>query len=258
MLAEMQAFFHGRYNMILSSVTDFLNNNKTTIKVVSLVLLVIVLLVLLFTAKKIEEKVTLSKQQRTKKMVTISIFAALSYALYFIKFNLPFIFPGFLEVQFSNVPVLIGGFLFGPLSGSIIVIIRTIIKLPFTETFGSGELADLLIGLGTVLVSSLLYHRQKSRKGAVKSLIFASLTWVTIGVVSNWLIILPLYIELFGFEGVYGMLSIVPGITESNYMINYLLFAILPFNLLLSSMVSFITFLVYKQVSVIYSHNEIE
>ena len=45
------------------------------------------------------------------------------------------------------------------------------------------------------------------------------------------------------------MCSIIPGITAENYRIMYVLLAALPFNSILSVLVSIITFFVYKKVS---------
>lgn len=67
-------------------------------------------------------------------MTKIAILAALSSILYFIpKFPLPFLFPSFLEIQFSNLPAILGGFILGPFAGGLIVAIRTLIKLPLVQ-----------------------------------------------------------------------------------------------------------------------------
>ena len=59
----------------------------------------------------------------------VAIFSALSFILYlFPKFPLP-IFPSFLDIQFSNLPAILGGFVLGPLGGCIIVIVRCALKL---------------------------------------------------------------------------------------------------------------------------------
>ena len=46
--------------------------------------------------------------------------------------------------------------------------------------------------------------------------------------------------------------SIFPNMTESNFMILYLLGAVLPFNFMLASIVSIVTFLVYKKISFLF------
>ncbi|HEY8445372.1 MAG TPA: ECF transporter S component [Bacilli bacterium] len=225
---------------------------KPIVKIVlGLFLLAIIVLLIILAIKK-EQK--LSNNEKIRRITFVSILSGLSIVLYMLKINLP-IFLSFLDIQFSNVPALIGGFLFGPLSGAIIVLIRTLVKLPMTGTGGVGELADLIIGLVVVIVSSLIYHKEKTKKNAIKALIYASLSWVFIATFTNWLFIADFYVYTMfdGNEGVIvGALNSLPGVTfvtVDNYMLYYILIGIIPFNLVLSSMVSLVTFLVYKRVS---------
>lgn len=238
---------------IFTDMYDFwtAEENNLMIKVVFGSLLIGLLILLIIRASRKEGK--LSQSAKIKKMVAIAIFSALSIVLYFVKFNIPTLFPGFLEIQFSNVPALIGGFMFGPSSGAIIIFVRTIVKLPMTSTVGVGEFADLIIGVAVVLVSSLTYHKHKTRKRAALSLVYGSLVWVITSMLANWIILTPFYILLYfggSTESFAASLSVIPGINESNYMYKYLFYGILPFNLLLSTMVSFVTFLIYKRIAV--------
>lgn len=252
--------------MILNAIVDYLKSHQQLVKLLFTILLMVLFFISIFILKKKEEKKQLTRKQQIVKITTISIFSALSIALYFLKFNLPFLFPGFLEIQFSNVPVLISGFLLGPVSGVMVVIIRTIIKLPFTSTIGVGELADLLIGLAVVLISSYIYHHKKTKKNAILALIYASIAWVVVAFLANLLFLTDFYIQLFfsgrisgvmiGGEYKAGFLDLLtplmPWITEQNYMVPYLLLAILPFNILLSSIVSILSFIVYKRTSILF------
>ena len=77
-------------------------------------------------------------------IVRAGIFAAFAAILYiFVKFPVPFL-PPFLEFHFDEVPVFIASFAYGPLMGVVVLIIKTLIKLPFTETLCVGELSDLI------------------------------------------------------------------------------------------------------------------
>jgi riboflavin transporter FmnP len=186
-------------------------------------------------------------------MITIiANLTALGVLFYFFpKFPLPF-FPVFLEIQFSNLPAIIGGFALGPVAGSIIVIARTLIKLPFSSTAMVGELIDLFIGVSTVLASSLIYHKVKTRKGALLGSVAGILSWTIIAVLANWLFVLDFYIEFFfqgNLQALLDLLTMIPGITADNYMSKYILYAAIPFNLLLSTVVYGITFLIYKRIS---------
>lgn len=192
------------------------------------------------------------KNKQIKKIAITSILASISIILYFfIKFPLP-IFPSFLEINFSMLPIVIGGYIVGPVYGSIIVLIRFLAKLSITHTAGVGEVADLLIGLFVVLTSSIIYQKKHDKKGAIISLIMSSLIWILSATLLNWLLLVPAYIKLY-FNGdvsiFVSVLSIIPSINETNYMWKYIVFAVIPFNMLLSTTVSLITFFVYKPLS---------
>ncbi|MCK5388655.1 MAG: ECF transporter S component [Candidatus Izimaplasma sp.] len=193
------------------------------------------------------------RNNKVLQIVIIANLSALSVLFYFVlKFPLPFIFPSFLDIQFSNLPAIIGGFVLGPIGGGAIVFIRTLIKLPFSTTAGAGELIDLIIGLSTVLTSSIIYKRMKTKKGAIIASLWGMFAWVFVAVMANYLFVIDFYIAFYfngAVEPLVGMLSIIPGVTTENYMSKYILFAAIPFNILLSSIVYLITFLVYKRIS---------
>jgi len=193
------------------------------------------------------------RNNKVLQIVIIANLTALSILFYFtLKFPLPFLFPSFLDIQFSNLPAIIGGFVLGPLGGSAIIFIRMLIKLPFSSTAGAGEIIDLIIGLSTVLTSSIIYKKTKTKKGAIIASLAGVIVWVFVAVMANYLFVIDFYIEFY-FDGavdpLVGMLSIIPGINTSNYMSKYILYAAIPFNILLASLVYFITFLVYKRIS---------
>lgn len=243
----------------MNRIVDFMKANQNAIEIILAIVLVLALVLLFVVGLKYEKK-DLTNSERIKKMTAITVLSAMSVVLYyFIKFPLGAIpifsfIPGFLDIHFSAVPIYIGGFLFGPITGSIIVIIRMLVKLPASSTLGVGEFSDLLIGLVTVLISSIMYHKNKSKKTAIRAIVSIIVTWTIFSIFSNWLFVLPFYMGLYGEQAVLGMLMVVPKVTAENYMLPYLLIAVLPFNLILSSLVSYITFITYKRLSRIYNN----
>ena len=193
------------------------------------------------------------KKNRVLQITILANLTALSVLFYFtLKFPLPLIFPSFLDIQFSNLPAIIGGFVMGPVAGSVIVILRTLIKLPFSSTAFVGELIDLFIGLSTVLTSSLIYKKYHTKKGAIYAMIAGAFVWTVIAVLTNYFFVLDFYINFYfdgAVEPLVGMLSVIPDITVDNYMEKYILYAAIPFNLMLSTIVYVITYLVYKRIS---------
>lgn len=212
------------------------------------ILLIVIALIMIIIREK-------DKKILIKKMAMIGVLSALSFVLYMIKFPLPF-FVSFLDIQFSNVPVLIASFMFGPIEGMIVSIIRTLIKLPFSSTFGVGELQDLVTSCFIAFVAWLFYFKNKNKKNAKLGLIFSSLAWIIVAILFNYLFSIPFYIEYI-FDGdsqpLVNMIGLViPNVTQDNYMIKYLLLSCLPFNILLSALVSLITYFVYKSTSILF------
>lgn len=186
-----------------------------------------------------------------KHLAKLGIFAALSTALYFLKFPLPF-FPQFLEINFSDIPALICSFALGPLSGFIAVLIKILIKLPFTSTFCVGELADLLIGGAFVVVAGIVYKKHKNKKGALRGITFGTISSVIVAMILNRVLILPFYMAVmnYPYETIVNMCAaVMPFINESNFYACYIFAAVLPFNLLRCLIAAVLTWLVYKRIS---------
>ena len=69
------------------------------------------------------------KKVTTAYIAKVAILSALSFVLYmYCKFRLPFMFPSFLEMQFSELPAVLAGFSLGPVAGSLVIIIKCLIK----------------------------------------------------------------------------------------------------------------------------------
>ena len=194
------------------------------------------------------------KKMTIKQMSVIAIFGALSVILYyFAKFNLP-IFPSWLDIQFSDVPALFASFMYGPVSGVLVIVVRFFCKLPGTSTVGVGELADLLIGITLCIISGLIYKKHRSIKGALCAMAIGMASATVVAVISNWLILIPAYKEIAGFPQVAltsTMDKLLGGkgiVTDSNFMLYYLGVGVLPFNLFRYTLVFIITFILYKRL----------
>ena len=103
---------------------EFLRNHLTLVKILFVVLIVVLIFVAIFIAKKLEGAKT--RSEKIKKYVAIAIFSGLSVPLYLFA-KIPFPIFTFLKIQFSIVPAYIIGFLLGPTSGALVILIRTAI-----------------------------------------------------------------------------------------------------------------------------------
>ena len=183
-------------------------------------------------------------------VVTAGVLAAISTVLRFLETPLPLL-PAFLKLDFSNIPALIGGLALGPVAGTAILLIKNLIYLPFSSTLGVGEIADFVISASLILPASLIYKYQKSRKGAVLGMATGStLMSFVVGPLMNYFVLIPFYAALFfdsSVDAIIGIAATVnPGITS---VWTYILFAVVPFNIVKCLAVCLVTGLLYKPLS---------
>ena len=65
---------------------------------------------------------------KNKKLAIIALFSAIGAILMYIDFPLP-IAPSFMKMDLSELPVIIGGFLLGPVECVLIAILKVVIKI---------------------------------------------------------------------------------------------------------------------------------
>lgn len=190
----------------------------------------------------------------TSRIAVIALFSALSGVLYaLLRIPLPF-FASWLELNFSDIPALIGTFALGPVSGALIVVFKIIIKLIIsnTSTVFVGELADLLVGLAFVVPAGMIYKRRRTMKGAVLSMVVGSVSSIVMAMLANRFILIPFYINVMGWsmDMLVGMLgSIYPSITADNFYLFYIFASVLPFNAMRCVIACLVTLLLYKHIS---------
>ena len=192
-----------------------------------------------------------------KKIITTnfiartSIFAAMSIILYVVPiftFNLP-IFPEFLSIHLDEIPALIAGFAYGPLSGLFIIIIKTLAKLPFSHTLCVGELTDLILSCAFILPAAFLYKKHRTLKGAGLSILVGVVTQIIVACFITTFAMLNFYIAVMGFkeEVILGLCQKVnPSIKDIKW--SYFFMVALPFNALKDAMVAVATFVLYKHL----------
>ncbi len=185
--------------------------------------------------------------------VKIGMLAAISVVLMLFEIPLPFA-PSFYEIDFSEVPVLIGAFAMGPVAGAAIELVKILLNLVITgtDTAGVGELANFIIGCSLCLPAAIIYKRKKTRKGAMIGMAAGTALMVVIGCLINAYVMLPAYSAAFGLpiDALVQMGTAVnPNITSLS---TFVIFAVAPFNLLKAVLVSLIVLLIYKKISPIF------
>lgn len=198
---------------------------------------------------KDKKKITYTFKLNTRNIVKIGMLSAVAFLLMLIQFPIPTLFPFFLELDISELPALLGGFTLGPIAGSIIVLLKNLLLLAVrgSKTSYVGELSNFIVGAAFVVPASILYINNKSKRGAIYSLIAGILGMTVVACISNYYLIIPLFSKTLGFESVMEMAA------RSNKAIvdmkTYILYAVVPFNVLKSMVVSIFTLLIYKRLS---------
>lgn len=233
---------------------EFLKSHETISKIIFASILFVLFIVAIIIAYKLEPVKT--RTEKIKKYATIAIFSAFSVALFYLR--IPFPIFTFLKIQFSNLPAYIIGLMLGPASGLMVVFIRTMICIPFTSSLCVGEVADLLIGSAAVLTSSIIYLKNKTKRQAGISLMFATVSWVVVAMIANYALLVPLYIQLYFNSNTTAFVHMLSAgadfINENNYMLIYMILGVIPFNSIISVASSIITFIVYKRISTLYKN----
>lgn len=184
------------------------------------------------------------------------MFSTLAGVLYIFGFPIAGAFPGWLELNFSDIPALIGTFALGPVSGMIIVFIKILIKLIIkgTSTVFVGELADLLIGIAFVVPAGFIYKKKRTFKGALVAMAVGMACSTLMSMIANWLVLVPFYRQLFfhgSWKPLVGAMRMLFGekCTENTFYVFYIFGSVQPFNLMRCLIAIVVTLPVYKHIS---------
>ncbi len=169
---------------------------------------------------------------RTNKIVKIGVLTAIAYLLQMLGSFMGLKVAGFLEIEFSDLPALLGALAMGPACGVAIEFFKNLLHCLSTSTGFVGELANFVINGTFVLVAGLIYKSNRTRKGAVFAMAAATVLMTLAGVFANLYIMLPLYMPDAAFD----------------FKMQLVLFTIVPFNLCRGAALSIITFFCYKKL----------
>ena len=189
----------------------------------------------------------------TKNLTMIAMFSAISAVLMVFEIQLPFS-PSFVKFDFSDLPVMLGGFLIGPFAGGIIVFMKILLHflLNGTTSFFVGDLSNLLLTLSFVLPASFIYQQKKTKKTAIQGLLVSIICTSLLAIIFNLFLIFPLYLKVLNLKMVdlINMIQVVNPLVKDVFTM--IVFSLLPFNLFKYSIVSMITMLSYKKLSILF------
>lgn len=188
---------------------------------------------------------------KIRTMVCVGMLGAISVILMLFEFPLPFVAPSFYELDFSEVPILIGAFALGPTAGILTELVKILLNLVIngTDTAFVGEFANFVMGCAFVIPAALIYQAKKSRKRAVIGLAAGTVAMSIAAFFINALVLLPAYSKAFGMP-IEVFIEMGTAINPAiNGVWTFVLLAVVPFNLLKGIIVSVITILLYKHIS---------
>ncbi len=182
----------------------------------------------------------------TRHIAVTGILATVASVLMYVNFALPFA-PPYLKIDFSDFPALIAAFAVNPISGVAVCLIKNIISLFATTTGGVGELSNFLLSSSFVLVSGLIYRRNKTKKTARIACLVGAVLMAVISIFTNYFLVYPAYTRIMPVETIIGMSSsIIPYIDS---VLKVILIFNAPFTLMKGLLNAVLTFAVYKRLS---------
>lgn len=205
---------------------------------------------------EVMHSVNAGSRSKVRTMAQVGMLSAIAVVLMLFEIPLPFA-PAFYEIDFSEVPVLVGCFAMGPAAGVAIEFLKILLNFAIngTATAGVGEIANFLIGCSLVVPAALVYKFKKTRTGAIVGMAAGTVFMTAVGCLLNAFVLLPAYAVAFGMpiDGLVQMGTAVNSAIDS--LTTFVLFAVAPFNLLKGVLVSLIVFLIYKKISPVFKMN---
>ena len=169
-----------------------------------------------------------SMDQKTKRLTMIGMLSAIAFAVMVIG-RVPIVL--FLKYDPKDVVIVTGGFIFGPLSAFFISLIVSLIEMvTVSDTGFIGCIMNILSTCAFACTAAVIYKKDHTLKGAIIGLVCGVLLMTGIMLLWNYLIT-PIYL---GYP--------------REAVVELLIPAFLPFNLLKGGINSALTLLLYKHV----------
>ncbi len=175
----------------------------------------------------------------TKQLTVSGLLAALSIAVMFLEFNIPFI-PPFLKLDFSDIPALIGGMAISPAVGILVIIVKNLIHLLMTSTGGAGEAANIIMGCCYILPIAFFAKKNKTAVGAIIGI--SAMTVVAI--LFNYFILIPWYSKVMPMDAIINMCSQVNSLITTK--LDIILYGVAPFNILKGAINTVLSLVIIK------------
>lgn len=169
---------------------------------------------------------------KVQKMVSIAMLAAIGTVLQFVAFPIMPAF-SFLKIDFSDIPILLGMFLYGPLAGVITAFVRSLLHLFLTGLAPQNMVGDFASFLASSIFTLPIFYffgkKKTIRTNRIVGLVSGILALTIFMSIANYFVITPVYLQLYG-------------VTTQQFLgtslASYVAIGIVPFNLIKGLLVS--------------------
>ena len=171
-----------------------------------------------------------SARMDTKKLATLAMLTALAYVVMYLSKLMPSV-NGFLDFDFKDVVLCIGGFVYGPIAALMMIVIVCVLEMvTVSHTDIIGCIMNIVATASFVCTACAIYKRKHTMKGAIVGLASAVVVLVVVMLAWNYFLT-PIY-QKIPREAVAAMLPTV----------------FLPFNAVKGGLNMTVTLLIYKPV----------
>ena len=170
------------------------------------------------------------RSERTRKLVTLAMLSALAYIL-MVLIKIPVVL--FLSYEPKDVIIVIGGFLYGPLSAMVMSVVVALVEMVTVSTTGIyGAIMNALSSCTFACTAAFIYKKWRTLPGAATGLAGGIIITVPVMLLWNYLMV-PIYMG-----------------APREVVATMLVPTFLPFNLIKYGLSSAITMLLYKPIRI--------
>lgn len=192
----------------------------------------------------------------TRNVTVAAMLSAVAFVLMFIEFPIP-IMPGFIKLDISDLPALLGAYALGPVYGVVIELVKNLLHILLKGTSSAfvGELSNFLLGAIFTFTAGILYQMNKNRKGAIVASVAGAALMGLICVPINYFVVYPAYVVCYKMPldviiSLYqAILAPIADVPTGNALLNCLVVFNLPFTFCKGMIDVLICFLIYKPLS---------
>lgn len=182
------------------------------------------------------------KNTKVQKMIAVAMFAAMAVVLQYVAFPVIPAF-SFMKVDFSDTPVMLSMFLYGPVAGIATAFIRSALHLLTTGLEPTNIVGDVSSFLATTVFTLPMYYffnkGMTNRKNKILGVVTGIAALTIFMSVANYFVITPLYLSFYG-------------VTADQFlgtsMAQYVAIGVIPFNLIKGIIVSGVFLAIYLKL----------